>query len=44
MLADTYGWKLTGKAIGEIAKMAPDNPARHVGYIITLLRDWNSGT
>jgi hypothetical protein len=40
MLADTYGWKLLEKAVGEIAKMVPNNPCRHVGYIITLLRDW----
>ena len=40
MLADTHGWKLLERAVGEVAKMAPSNPCRHVGYIVTMLKDW----
>ncbi len=40
-VADIYSWKLTEKAVGEVAKMNPGNPYRHMGYVITLLRDWS---
>jgi hypothetical protein len=40
MVIKEYGLELTEKATNEVAKMRPDNPCRHVGYIVTLLKQW----
>ncbi len=37
---DRYGIEETEKATDIVAQMVPDNPCRHVGYIVTLLKDW----
>lgn len=37
-----YGLDQTRKATEAVAAMAPDNPCRHMGYIVTLLKDWTS--
>ncbi len=38
---ERYGAALTEKAVDEVAAMAPDNPAKHMGYVVTLLKDWS---
>jgi hypothetical protein len=34
-----YGYEGVEKATKEVANMTPDNPCRHVGYIVTLVKE-----
>jgi len=40
MAVDEFGLELTEKAVNEVSEMRPDNPCRHMGYVITLLKQW----
>jgi hypothetical protein len=37
---EIYGYEQTKRATAVVAEMARDNPCRHAGYVVTLLKDW----
>jgi hypothetical protein len=42
LIWDTYGLELTEKAADILGKMTPDNPRRHIGYMIGILKNWGT--